>query len=216
MTPAARPRTRRSGDDRRREIADAALRVVASRGVARFTAATLAAEVGLTDGALFRHFPSKEAIVVAAIERIEELLLPSLAADDPDPIARLGRFFRLRVDAIRERRGISRLLVSDELAHAAPPEGVARVTSLRQRSAAFVRACLDQAAASGALAPGVGPEEAAVLVIGAILALGHAGNPGDPARVWATLEPLLRGPGARGTAGRRPPTTPRRQRRRSS
>jgi AcrR family transcriptional regulator len=214
MTTAA-PHARKPAGARRREIADAALRVVAAHGLGRFTAAALAAEVGVTDGALFRHFPTKEAIVLAAIERVEELLLPSLAADAADPIERLGVFFQLRVEAVRARRGISRLLVSDELAHAAPPEGVARVAALRRRSGAFVRGCLDEAAAAGALADGLDPEDAAVLAMGAILALAHAGGPGDPGRVWAALERFLRGQPARDAPGHRAPPQPRRHRRRS-
>ena len=55
---------RKPADDRRREIADAALRVIADHGLGRFTAVAMAREVGLTDAALFRHFPSKEAIVL--------------------------------------------------------------------------------------------------------------------------------------------------------
>lgn len=214
MRAPSAARTRKPGDDRRREIADAALRVIAAHGLGRFTAAALAAEVGVTDGALFRHFPTKDAIVLAAIGRVEELLLPSLRAGDPDPVARLGAFFQARVATIRANPGISRLLVSDELAQAASREGVARVSALRRRSAAFVRACLEEAAAGGRLAAGVRAEEAEVLVLGAILALAHAATPGDPERVWLTLTTILRGPDARADAGRRPPPLARRPPRR--
>ena len=214
MSPPAAARARKPSDDRRLEIADAALRVIAAHGLGRFTAAALAAEVGVTDGALFRHFATKEAIVLAAIARVEELLLPSLRVQHPDPLARLGAFFRARVETIRANPGISRLLVSEELAHAAAREGVARVAALRRRSTGFVRACLDEATAGGLLSPGLRAEEAEVLVLGAILALAHAGTPGDPERVWSALDTMLRGPDARASAGRRPPPPPRRPRRR--
>ena len=42
-------------DTRRREIADAALRIVAGEGLARFTAMSIAREVGVSDAALFRQ-----------------------------------------------------------------------------------------------------------------------------------------------------------------
>jgi AcrR family transcriptional regulator len=192
--------TRMPAEDRRREIADAALRVIAAVGLRRFTAVELAREVGVTDAALFRHFASKEEIVLAAIGRVEDLLFDGFPPSAPDPIERLGAFFRMRIDVIRRHPGISRLLISEELAHAAPPEGVERIASFRQRSGDFVRACLAEAADRGALAPGVGAEEASVLVLGAILALGHSGAalPSAPRplpeRVWATLESFLRGP----------------------
>src|SRR5512133_4391892 len=100
MTGAQARSPRRPAEDRRREIADAALRVIAEQGLGRFTALAIAREVGVSDAALFRHFPSKEAIVLAAIARVEEHLLAHLPADEGDPIDRLGRFFEARVAAI--------------------------------------------------------------------------------------------------------------------
>jgi AcrR family transcriptional regulator len=225
--PAPAPRARRSGDLRRREIAEAALRLIASQGLRRFTSAALADEVGVTDGALFRHFASKEAIVLAAIDRVEELLFEGFPPRDEEPIARLGAFFLRRVEVIRERPGISRLVISDELSHAAPPEGVARVAELKRRSLAFVRACLVEAERQGALAPGLRAGDAAVVVLGAILALGHGAAtsvgaaPVDRAaarRVWGALEIFLRGatPPRAEDAGRRPPRAPGRSPRRRS
>jgi AcrR family transcriptional regulator len=208
MTPTGPARRiRKSGEDRRLEIADATLRLIGAHGLRRFTTAALAAEVGVTDGALFRHFPTKEAIVLAAIDRVGELLFQGFPPEEADPIARLGAFFRRRVEAIQERPGISRLVVSEELALAAPPEGVARVLEFRRRSGEFVRSCLAEAARGGLLAPGLRPDVAAVVVLGAILALGHgvAASPGarddrpGSSRVWRALETFLRGAAARAT-----------------
>lgn len=215
MTPS-RPHhphaQRKPSADRRREIADGALRVLAEQGPGRFTALAVAEAVGLTDAALFRHFAGMDAIVLAAIDRLEELLLEGFPPADADPLARLGAFFRRRVAVIRARPGLARLIASEELAHAAPAEGVRRLAALRTRSMGFVRACVAEAAAAGALAPGLGPEVGALLVIGALLALSHpAAVPPDagadlPERAWRALEALLRGPddGPRG-AVRRPP-----------
>jgi AcrR family transcriptional regulator len=182
---------------RRREIADAALRVVADQGLARFTALAIARELGLTDAALFRHFPTKESIVLAVVARVEELLFEGFPPTDPDPIARLGTFFARRVAMIRERPGVARVVGSELLAQVAPPEGVARVAALRRRSRAFVRRALVEARREGLLAEGLAPDEASVLVLGAVLALGHAGigssERGLPERVWKALERVLRG-----------------------
>lgn len=213
-TDLERRRTRKPHLDRRREIADAALRLISAHGLGRFTTAAIAAEIGVTDGALFRHFDTKDAIVLAAIARVEELLFEGFPPRAVDPIERLGLFFNARVGVIQDRPGISRVLVSDELAHAAPPEGVVRVAQLRRRSEAFVRSCLAEAARDGLLAPGVHVEEASVIVLGGILALAHApvvGRAGpsgrlSPASVWSALETFLRGHSDRATdAEHRPP-----------
>jgi AcrR family transcriptional regulator len=188
---------------RRRDIADAALRVIAAGGLGRFTSLALAREVGVSDAALFRHFPSKEAIVDAAVDRLEELLFEAFPPQGGDPLERLGAFFRRRVEVIRTSPGASRLVATDELARAGSPRAAARVAAFRARSVGFVRDCLAEAARDGLLAPGVGIEEGALVVLGALLALAHAATaPPAPAAlappVWKTLEALLRAPrGAR-------------------
>jgi AcrR family transcriptional regulator len=202
MTP------RKTADSRRREIADAALKVIAEQGLARFTSKAIAREVGVSDAALFRHFATKEDIVLAAIDRVEDILFADFPPRGSDPIERLGHFFQRRIDVIRENPGVASLVGSEQLSQAAPPEGVVRVTEFRQRSRLFVRDCLVEAHRGGLLAGDVGPEEATVLVLGALLALAHA-PPGLrpraalPERVWGVLERLLRGPARRARAGAR-------------
>lgn len=199
-TNRAGTRRRKPGDERRREIADAALKIIAEQGLGRFTAMAVARETGLSDGALFRHFASMEDIVVAAVDRVEEILFEGFPPTDADPVERLGAFFRHRVAVIAANPGVARLVVSDDLARAGPPSAAKRATAFRQRSTAFVRDCLEEAARRRMLGPGVTPVEARVLVFGALLALGHAPQlaaPGeDPerlsVRIWESLEGWLR------------------------
>jgi AcrR family transcriptional regulator len=191
---------RKPAEDRRREIADAALRVIAEQGLGRFTALAIAREVGVTDGALFRHFRSKEQIVDAAIDRVEELLFDEVPPATLEPIERLGKFFLRRVAVIAEHAGISRLLVSDELARAASEVGVRRVEGLRRRSMSFVRGSLVEAEARRMLASGLGADEASVVVLGTLFALAHGpvGARREPVatlapRIWKSLDAFLRG-----------------------
>lgn len=191
---------RKTADSRRREIADAALRVIAEQGLGRFTAVAIAREVGVSDAALFRHFQTKEEIVLAAIDRVEEILFAEFPPAGRDPLERLGTFFRQRVAVIEENPGVARLVASDALSQAAPAEGVSRVAEFRRRSVRFVRSCLADAKREGLLSDAVEPAEAEVLVLGAILALTQARTGRSSAtdgaladRTWHALERLLRG-----------------------
>ena len=206
MTP------RKPAGSRRREIADAALALVAEEGLARFTALAIARRVGVTDAALFRHFPTKEAIALAVIDRAEEILFEGFLPPGADPLERLGAFFDRRIAVIRRNPGVARLVASEQLAQLAPPEGVARVAEFRRRSQSFVRQTLAEAHRRGLLAEGLSPDEAAVLVLGSLLALAHQGHgsgaaDGLPRRVWRALERALRpAPATSGRRGRRPRT----------
>jgi len=72
-TPAAAPRrppaaARPSGAERRRQILDEAAQLFATAGYRGVTTRDVAARVGITEAALYRYFPSKEAIYAAILE----------------------------------------------------------------------------------------------------------------------------------------------------
>ncbi len=87
----------RAGDTRRR-IVDAAEEVVLRDGVARLTLATAAAQAGLSKGGVLYHFPTRDALVTAMVERMvvlfdEELIAAEAGTTGP------GRFVRSYVAA---------------------------------------------------------------------------------------------------------------------
>jgi AcrR family transcriptional regulator len=65
--PARRTQAERSGEMRAR-LAHAAYEVIAERGHSAFRTAALASHAGVSQGALLHHFPTKEAITLAAIQ----------------------------------------------------------------------------------------------------------------------------------------------------
>jgi|WetSurMetagenome_2_1015567.scaffolds.fasta_scaffold15207_3 AcrR family transcriptional regulator len=65
-------RVRKTKEVRRREIAEAALDLVAKHGLDGATVSRIAQAVHLTRGALYRHFPSREAVLLAAMDLLGE------------------------------------------------------------------------------------------------------------------------------------------------
>ncbi len=184
---------RETTENRKRQIADAALKIIAEQGLARFTTAAIAQEVGITEGAIFRHFPSKEAIVLAAIDRIEELFEEGAPPDEGVPLERLRRFVEHRVRVVRENGGIPRLVFSDELSLAAGEAGSAKVAAIRKRAAATIRRCLEEAQQRKLLPADLDLDAAALVVQGAVMALVQTRAPRTATgRVWATIERVLR------------------------
>lgn len=187
---------RRPTADRQREIADAALALIARDGLGKFTSATLALEVGLTNGALFRHFAGMDQIVTAAIDRAEEVLFEHFPPAHEDPLERLGAFVCDRIDAMRKHPGVLRIVYSNELAQAAGEAGAARVREFKRRSLAFIRGCLQEASERGMLIDGVAPKDLTVVVTGCIMAMALApevrtGSGARAQEVWATIKLLM-------------------------
>ena len=186
---------RQPTEERRRQIADAALKVIAERGLGRFTTQAIAAEIGVTDATLFRHFASKEDIVLAALDRVEERLFEGFPPDDPDPLVRLERFFRFRASLVGANPVIARLAFSEELPHAAGPRGAQQVESWKQRSLDFIVSCVDEAAAQGRIPRGLPVREVGVMVLGTLIALVRFGElaagPAAANRAWSVIERMI-------------------------
>ncbi|MDP2306832.1 MAG: TetR/AcrR family transcriptional regulator [Pseudomonadota bacterium] len=186
---------RQPTEERRRQIADAALKVIAEQGLGRFTTQAIAAEVGITDGSLFRHFASKEEIVLAALDRVEEQLFDGFPPADPDPLVRLEHFFRVRAALVGGNPVIARLAFSEELPHAAGERGARQVQSWKDRSLDFVVACVEEAAAQGRIPPGLPAREVGVMVLGTLIALVRFGELASGAatvdRAWSLVQRLF-------------------------
>jgi len=189
---------RKSSEERRREIADAAIKIIGERGLREFTAAHVAQEVGIKDGTVFRHFKDMNEITIAVLDRLQELLeaAPQSAGD---PLERLEGFVLSRLHFVTVQRGIQSLLFSDQLSHALGAEGPRRVAALRNRGRDFVRSCLREAADKGLLREDLDIEGAVVLVTGTVMGFLFAAKDGAlpaPAgemerRCWETLRSAL-------------------------
>jgi len=93
--PSDKPeRGRLSADD----WAEAALDLIAEHGVAAVAVEPLARRLGVTKGSFYWHFPSRDALLQAALERWEsfeqEQVFGRLEAM-PDPRERLGALFQM-------------------------------------------------------------------------------------------------------------------------
>ncbi|MCK9257716.1 MAG: TetR/AcrR family transcriptional regulator [Sulfurospirillaceae bacterium] len=80
------------------------------------TTSAIANEMGLTQGALFRHFPTKESIFEAVIAWISKKLLNSAkkkSMEAKDPLDAIKNIFNLHVDIVVKHPGVPRLLFGE-------------------------------------------------------------------------------------------------------
>jgi TetR/AcrR family transcriptional regulator len=158
---------------RRAALVAAALKLAAERSPAAVTTADLAQAVGITQGAVFRHFESKEAIWLAVLDFVQQELLARLhaaASAHEQPLAALRAVFTAHVDFVVEHPGVPRV-VFQELQHPEDTPLKARVHALMQGYRALISGLLQQAQAAKLLAPGVDLQAAAVLLLGSVQGL---------------------------------------------
>ena len=106
-------------NSRRDEILQHLAHMLEATPGGRITTAALAAQVGVSDAALYRHFPSKAKMFEALIAFIEDTLFTRIARirrDGGDAIAQCGEILGLLLGFCGRNPGITRLLTGDALA----------------------------------------------------------------------------------------------------
>lgn len=186
---------------KRTEIADAALRLIGNRGITELTMANLATELGVSPGAPFRHFKSRDEILEEVAHRVVELVGASFPDPGLPPLERLSQLFLARTEAIGRHAGLARLIFSDQFAKALPEAAAAQLHSLVKRTRTCLLDALEEAAARGEIRKDLPPEALLIPIMGtlqhlafltALPAKGAGFKRPEPAQVLATLKALLR------------------------
>jgi AcrR family transcriptional regulator len=108
--------TRETTEERRRQIVSAARKITAARGMQVLTIREIAKEVGISEGDVYRHFPSKKDIIILLIEDIERTLLETVeraAAEKSGALESLGNVLKAHLSYVEQRRGISLIVISE-------------------------------------------------------------------------------------------------------
>lgn len=103
---------------RAQEILQALARMLELSRGGRITTAALAAEIGVSEAALYRHFPSKTRMYEGLIDFIEETIFArvrTIVSDEPDAVTQCYRILSLVLAFSEKNPGITRILNGDAL-----------------------------------------------------------------------------------------------------
>ena len=156
---------------RREQIVEAALALVASQGLRRLSVAALARRVGLVPSGIYRHFRSKDEILEAVLDLVEERLMSNVRAareESPDPVECLHGVFLRHVRFIREGRAVPRLIFSDDV-HAGHPDRRLRVQRILGGYLGQLSQIVREGQQQHRIREDLDPDAAALLLIGMVV-----------------------------------------------
>ena len=171
-----------SSADTKRRLTAAALDMVAQHGVEGATTTRIAQAAGLSQAALYKHFPTRNDLLLAALDSmydtIHEVVLES--SSEPNVIERLRTIGRLHSDLIVSGRGSFIYPLFEFLA--APPEsGLREAQGVRQlQMIQSVAAMVEEGKTQGSISPDVDSEQVGVGAPRCLVGRGH--RPPDGAR----------------------------------
>jgi TetR/AcrR family transcriptional regulator len=160
-------------EERQAGIVMAALHLARDTSPALITTTDIASAVGVTQGAVFKHFPSKDAIWVAAVRWVREVLMQGLrsaAAEASTPLDALSAMFRTHVDFVAAHPGVPRLIFH-ELQQPADSATKQEVRALLQGYRKLLLDTLEQAVLQGQVMADLDREAAATSFVGLIQGL---------------------------------------------
>ena len=115
--------TANNSKSRRQQILEALASMLEASPGTRITTAALAKKVGVSEAALYRHFPSKSKMFEGLIEFIEETIFTQVSLimeNEVDPFQRCEKIIYLILVFCDRNPGITRILTGDALAGETP------------------------------------------------------------------------------------------------
>jgi AcrR family transcriptional regulator len=160
-------------DERRAVTVEAVVDLAGTQNPSGITTAAIAKHMNLTQGALFRHFPNKDAIWQAVMEWVAERLLARIdrsALGIESPLAAMEAMFMSHIEFVVEHPGVPRMMFG-ELQRAESTPAKRMVETLIERYGERLHRLIAKGKASGELSPTLDNEAAATLFIGTIQGL---------------------------------------------
>jgi TetR/AcrR family transcriptional regulator len=159
---------------RKRQIVETILELVAARGTEAVSYQLVADAIGVTQPAVFRHFPTKEAMWLAVMDWLEERLVAIYSAvveerGQPGLVV-LGCMFLGHVRLIERYPALAKFVFSDHL-RLQYPSIQARFGRIHKAYTTRLRAVLDRAKAEGTVCASLASKDAATMFLSLIQGL---------------------------------------------
>lgn len=162
-----------SADERRAATVEAVVELAAEQNPNEITTTAIAKHMGVTQGALFKHFPTKDAILQAVMEFVAKRLLTRVdkaAQAAASPVEAIEAIFMTHVEFVVENPGVPRMLFG-ELQHARLTAPKRMAQTLIRRYGERLQRLIEEGKAADELSESLDTGAAATLFIGTIQGL---------------------------------------------
>ncbi|MBI5580464.1 MAG: TetR/AcrR family transcriptional regulator [Deltaproteobacteria bacterium] len=109
-------RKRKSTIIRKKQIIDAARKLIIRKGSEHLTVRAMAVEVGITEAAIYRHFKNKKEVLSFLMTNILDDMLQEVvkgAAQNTDALCTVGAVLQNHLSKIEQRKGISFQIIAE-------------------------------------------------------------------------------------------------------
>ncbi len=159
---------RETTDIRQEQIKKAVLEIIANEGLHHFSTRNLAKKIGLSEGAIFRHFSTKRDIIKGIMDDVAIDMIGTLRniVLNPDKAEdKLFKYLCQNVKYLKENRGITILLFS-EAAHLGDMELKDKLNLILTEQKQYIIKIVKDGISEGVWDKGINPGDVAMLYMG--------------------------------------------------
>jgi len=156
---------------RRDQLTAAALEVIGREGVHGLSIAGVSGQAGLGASSVYRHFESKDALLDAVLDHLQQRLLRNVTevrAEAPGAVERLRLLMERHACLLAANPAVPAIVFSDGLS-AGHPGRARKIRQIIECYLGEVRAIIQEGQAEGSLKPELDPATGSVLFLGALL-----------------------------------------------
>lgn len=183
---------------RQEEILDETLQLVRESGLSNLTIRRVAERVGFSEPALYRHFPTKQSLILGLMTRLEEMLLGRaqeiLEESGKSARERLEEVLHFHLDLNQKNNSLPILLLA-EASSSGDAELIARMQLILKNYLNLLQQLVEEGQSEETFVPVPEPDCLALLILGlpAAFAIRHRLNPSSEfeERVKSSLVPFL-------------------------
>lgn len=153
---------------RQQEIAQAALKIIATHGMKGLRVSAVARHVGLVPSGIYRHYRSKDALIDAVLDFIRTRLSANVldvAQMEGDAATRLHALLMKQVDLIRENESIPQVIFSHEV-YTGHPKRRAKLLGIIRGFLAKVAGIVAEGRQAGEFRRDIDPSVVALMFLG--------------------------------------------------
>ena len=155
---------------RQHQIIEAARNLIAAKGMDGVTIDAIAEEVGLTEGAIYRHFASKHQILSLLVDDIERTLLDTVESaqtEGTSAVDSLEHILEAHLSDVEGHRAVSFVVIAEAMGF----DGTTlapKVSLMFTRYLELIQAVLDRGIREGSIRPDINANAAATTFFGLI------------------------------------------------
>lgn len=164
---------RLKSSERKNQIMEAARLIAVRDGSENITIKRIAKEVGITEGAIYKHFASKNDLLGDLLSVIERNLLKEVRnnhSTQSSALDKLENILMSHISQIEQRKGISFQVIA-EIISLGNKKLNRKVNKILNLYIASIKSLLSEGIEKGEIKPNINPEHHALIVFGTIQGL---------------------------------------------